>query len=265
MRHLLDLYQYQMKTALAVQFQYRAGMVIWMLEVLLEPVVYMIVWQSAVGGGSLGGYAAADFAAYYVVLLVVSHFTAMWHMWLYEFRIREGQFNADLLRPVHPIHQDITSNIAYKLFMLVVVIPALIFFVLLFQPRLEPPLWAAALFPLAVLLAGVLNFLMGWVVAMAAFWTVRIMAINQFYFLTSLFLSGFIAPLAVLPEALQALANALPFKWTLSFPVELLLGRLSPAETLAGFGAQVAWIAAFVALLLMVWRQAVRRYGAVGG
>ena len=43
-----------------------------------------------------------------------------------------------------------------------------------------------------------------------------------------------------MPATVRWLAALLPFRWMVSFPVELLLGRLSPRETLIGFAAQDA-------------------------
>jgi ABC-2 type transport system permease protein len=57
----------------------------------------------------------------------------------------------------------------------------------------------------------------------------------------------------------------MPFRWTVAFPVELLLGRLTPLQALEGLGAQAAWLAAGLLLLRIVWRAGVRVYTAVGG
>lgn len=265
MRRLLNSYRHLAQIELAMQLQYRVGLAIWMIEIVLEPTIYLVVWQSAAGGGEIGGYAARDFAAYYIVLLVVTHFTQMWQMWEYDWRIRHGELNKALILPIHPIHADITANITFKLLMLVIVIPTVIILSLIFQPLLNPPLWSVLAFIPALLLAGALTFFTGWIVAMAAFWTIRTNAINQMYFLAMLFFSGTIAPLSVLPEALQTAANILPFRWMVAFPVELMLGRLSVETTLTGFGIQIFWVIAMLLLLPWVWRQAVRRYGAVGG
>ncbi|MFW5748992.1 MAG: ABC transporter permease [Chloroflexota bacterium] len=265
MKWLADIYRWQMSTTLAIQLQYRAGLAIWMIEVVLEPVIYLVVWQAAVGGGEIAGYAARDFAAYYLMMMIVTHLTQMWHMWEFEWRIREGQFNRLLLLPIHPIHGDIASNLTYKALMMIVVVPAVIFLALVFQPVFTPPAWSVAAFIPAVMLAAALAFVLGWVVAMAAFWTVRITAINQMYFLAMLFFSGFIAPLDVLPTFLQSIAGVLPFQWIYAFPIELSLGRLSVDEAVLGFAMQGAWLAVSVGLLLIIWKQAIRRYGAVGG
>jgi ABC-2 type transport system permease protein len=106
---------------------------------------------------------------------------------------------------------------------------------------------------------------MEWTLALAVFWTTRITAINQLYYVVFLFFSGRLAPLALFPPAIVALAWLLPFRWTLSYPVNLFLGQLTPREALLGMGAQIAWILAAALLARIVWRAGVRRYGAVGG
>ena len=100
--------------------------------------------------------------------------------------------------------------------------------------------------------------------ALAAFWTTRINAINQTYNVTFIFLSGFFAPLTVMPQSVQILANLLPFRWLLAFPIELLLGRLTLQETLVGFAMQLLWLLITLTLLSFVWRAGVKQYSAVG-
>ncbi|MCU0514462.1 MAG: ABC-2 family transporter protein [Anaerolineae bacterium] len=260
-------YRARFKTALAVQLQYRVALAIWMLGLVLEPIIYLSVWTAvaAGSGGVVNGFTVSDFAAYYIVLLVVQHFTQIWHMWEFDWVIRQGILSGRLLRPIHPIHNDAAENIMYKLLMLVVVVPSVVLLVLLFQPVLNPPLWSALAFVPALLLAGVLAFLVGWCVALAAFWTTRTFAINQVYFIAMFFFSGQVAPLALMPPLLQTLATLLPFRWMVAFPTELLLGRLTVEAALAGFAAQAGWIALSAVFTLLAWRAGIKRYTAMGG
>ena len=56
MKSLAELYLQQFKTTLAMMFQYRASLLIWMIGQVLEPLVYLIVWSvvSNSSGGSVG-------------------------------------------------------------------------------------------------------------------------------------------------------------------------------------------------------------------
>ena len=98
------------------------------------------------------------------------------------------------------------------------------------------------LFIPGLLLAFSIRFLLEWTLAQAAFWTTRVSAINQIYFFLLLFLSGQIAPLTILPHAIQIAAKILPFYWTIGFPTELLLGKITTSAALVGIGVQVVWL-----------------------
>jgi ABC-2 type transport system permease protein len=135
---------------------------------------------------------------------------------------------------------------------------------LIFHASISPAPWSVALFIPVLLLAFFVRFFLEWTLALAAFWTTRVGAINQTYFVLMLFLSGQIAPLALLPSPVQVVAGILPFRWMIGFPVELLLGRLTLAQALTGLGAQFAWLLISVVLLQIVWRAGVRIYSAVG-
>jgi ABC-type uncharacterized transport system permease subunit len=84
-RGLAEIYLQQFKTGVASIVQYRATLVIWLIGNILEPLIYLVVWStvSRSTGGSIGGYEARDFAAYYIVLMLVNQVTFTWVM--YEF------------------------------------------------------------------------------------------------------------------------------------------------------------------------------------
>jgi ABC-2 type transport system permease protein len=263
---LADLYLQQLKTGVASMLQYRATLVIWLIGNVLEPLVYLVVWSTVARstGGNVGGYGARDFAAYYIVLMLVNQVTFTWVMYEFDYRIREGAFSADLLHPVHPIHADIATNLSSKVVNLPFIMAAAAGLAVIFHPALKLTPLAVAAFVPALVLAFLVRFLVDWTVALAAFWTTRVTAINQIHYMAVLFFSGQIAPLTVLPRPLQVVATVLPFRWTIGFPVELLLGRLTPGQVLTGFAVQAAWLLAAALLVKFAWRASVKRYSAVG-
>ena len=266
MKGLAELYVQQFKTTLAMMFQYRASLLIWMIGHVLEPLVYLIVWSvvAASEGGSVGDYTKREFAAYFIVLMLVNHVTYTWIMYEFEYRIRHGSLSFALLKPVHPIHSDIADNVSSKVITLPFMLVIAVVLAVIFHPSLSPPPWAIGVFVPALLLAFLVRFLLEWTLAQAAFWTTRVSAINQTYFVLLLFLSGQIMPLTLLPHPVRILAEVLPFRGMVGFPVELLLGRLTPAEALMGLGIQAAWVITGLVLLRVVWRAGVRVYSAVG-
>jgi ABC-2 type transport system permease protein len=261
-----ELYRQQMKTSFAAMLQYRAALVIWLISQVLDPVIYLIVWTTvtAASGGEVGGYTRGDFAAYFLALMLVNNITYSWIMHEYEYRVREGTLSAALLRPVHPIHADIADNLASKMISTPMMLVLAIGLGFVFRPEIRLVPWALAAFVPAAALAFVLRFLIEWTLALAAFWTTRVSALNQTYYVALLFLSGQVAPLSLFPGFVQAIGMALPFRWMIAFPVELVLGNLTPTQTLIGFGAQMAWIGVGLVLVRIAWRAGVRQYSAVG-
>jgi len=265
-RRLGSVYRAKFRAEIALQFAYRGSLVIWLLGLVLGPVIYLVVWRTVAEtrGGDVGTYGAADFAGYFVVLMIVNQLTFSWHFGEFEWRIRNGFFSPLLLRPIHPIHTDVVENLTFKLLTFTIVAPVAAGLVVAFDARVAPSPWQAAAFVVALVLAMVLRFVLEWTIGCVAFWVTRMAAITNAWWVVTLFLSGQVAPLELFPEPIRVLASVLPFRWIVSFPVELLLGRVDGPGAVVGFAAQAAWIAIAFAALRVGWRAGVRRYSAVG-
>lgn len=262
----ISIYKGYFKTAIAVQFQYRIAMLIWLIGGVVEPLMYLVVWTTVAAqqGGTVGSYSAGDFAAYYIAMMMVNHATFSWIMWEYDYRIRSGDFSTVLLKPIHPIHSDIADNLGYKVLTLIVFLPAVVLLSWFFQPTWTFVGWATAATLPVLILAFLMRFFLEWGLAMSAFWTTRTGAVNQVYFVLLLFFSGRLAPLELFPQSVQTLAAVLPFRWMLAFPVELAMGRLSVRDAIIGVGVQLAWIAVGFVLMRTLYRAGIRRYAAFG-
>jgi ABC-2 type transport system permease protein len=266
MKRLWHIYRVLLRTKLLIQFQYRAALVIWMLDMVLNPLIYLVVWSTVArsNGGSLDGYTPGAFAAYFIVLLLVNHLTDNWVYYEFQARIREGQLSSLLLRPLHPIHADLATNLTNKFFMLIVVIPAMLAMTLLFQPSAHITLWSVLAFLPALVMAIALRFIVEWTLGLAAFWTTQMNAVIQIYYIAQLFLSGQVAPLSVFPPVIQWLAWVSPFQWMIAFPVQLLLGQLPANTLLPGFATQFVWLWLSLGILSLLWKRGLRQYSAVG-
>nr|BBH96009.1 ABC transporter permease [Thermogemmatispora argillosa] len=267
MRHLLAVYRQQLKTCLAEQLQYRAALIIWLIEVALGPAVSVSVWSTVARseGGEVNGYNSASFAAYFLATMLVNYATQTWVFWEFSRRVREGEFSPLLLRPIHPIHADLADNLAYKILMLpVIALVALILF-FTFHARITLSLGSLLAFLPALALAFALRFILEWTLALLAFWLTQVNVINQLYVVVVLFLSGQLVPLSFLPAPVQTASAWLPFQWMVAFPAELLVNRLAPSAIVTGLLAQLAWLLVALALLAFTWQRGIRRYTAVGG
>jgi ABC-2 type transport system permease protein len=145
------------------------------------------------------------------------------------------------------------------------VIPVTAVLAFFLQPTLNTTLGAAALFVPALALAWALRFLWGYAMALLAFWFTRADSLVALQDAFTFLLAGQIAPVALLPDAMQTLAIWLPFRYMMGFPVEILMGQLSTSEIAFGFAVQLFWVCVALGLSLFTWQQGLRRYTAVGG
>ncbi len=229
------------------------------------PVIYLLVWTAASEGGAIGGYERNDFILYYLAMILVNQFTYPTAHWAIAEHIQGGSISSALLRPIPLVYSAMGVDAATKMVCVPFVGVIIILLGLFFRVQVALSGTALALAALALLLAQAMRFLLAYILSLTAFWTQRsdaILSIND----TFVFLfAGQVAPLAVFPGALRALAEWMPYRYVLSFPLEVMLGKLSIEQTLFGFAAQIAWLAVLLLLHAFVYRSGIKKYSAVGG
>jgi len=255
-----------LRTAWLQDLQYRASIVLWLLWGVTEPAVALGIWWTIAADGPVQGYARADFARYFFALMLVNQLTIAWDSWYLDSWIREGELNFRLARPIHPAHEAVAENIAYKartagMILVVWLIVAAAWPAV--RLPLDPGGWA--LTAVAVLLAAAMRFFISFATGLLAFWTTRATAIMELHAGIALFLSGRLAPLALLPPAVARVAGFLWFPYMLAFPVDLLTGAVHGGAIAQGFVGQVVWLAVWVGAYRLAWTRGLRKYGAVGG
>lgn len=247
------------RVALASIVAYRAEMVIWILSATL-PLVMLSLWSAASAQGPLGAFSQADFAKYFLVTLIIRQLTGAWIVWELNYTVRSGGLSPQLLKPVNPLVYNIFETIAAVPWRLLVLFPIVSGLALAMPEAIFWPGWAALFFGAV---STVLAFLVAWLIqalfGMLAFWFDQAMGIYSVHFALWSFFSGYIVPLALMPDTLRQTARYLPFYASLGAPIDVLLGS-SPLVIVT----QALWVVALALLLRVVWAAGIRRYGAVG-
>jgi ABC-2 type transport system permease protein len=266
LRSLVDFYATGIRTQIQSQFQYRAATYMYTLGMVAEPVIYLVVWRTIANehGGTVNGITADGFAAYYLVWTIVRTFNIVFTPFGWEWRIREGELSAQLLRPLHPVHYDMAWFAGHKIPWLVLFSPIFVALYLVFQPALHPSGLEIVVFVFAIWGAYVIRSLNHFVLGMITIFTTRAGAIFQVWFLGELLVSGRLVPLQLMPHWAQSVADWLPFKWTFYFPIEALVGDMSRQTLLTGLLWQALWCAIGSVLVFAAFRLAARHYTAVG-
>jgi len=249
-----------------VGVQYRANLLLWGAVRLLQAVISIAVWRSvaSANGGSADGFTANQFAGYFLTVLLVLELTHTWVRGRLPTQIRTGELSPLLLRPMHPLLESFGRMGAFNALLTIGLLPSIVILWFVFDAEVDVSAASIIAGIIVLPLAAVGRFLVDALVGVTAFWLTRIDALQSLYTYASLVFAGQFAPLALLPGPLQTIAKALPFYWTLGFPVELLTGRCDLREAVIGVAMLTGWSAVLFAVLALAWRRGVRAYGAVG-
>lgn len=261
---MLHKYWVMLKINWNLILEYRAGMMIYILSNTL-PLVMLAVWVAIADAGPVGEYGPAEFISYYLALLLVRQMTSVWVAWELDYDIRMGELSPKLLRPMDPIHNHLALHLADKLFRLVTVVPVILL-VALVVPGVSYPGDAVtlSLFLFSMIGALAIRFVTQYCIGLLSFWITQSLAINEMLYAGMLMLGGMIAPLDLFPPAVGRVADVLPFRYMLSLPVELLLGRITGPERFSVLGIQILWLAVFTIFYRLLWRIGLKHYSAVG-
>ncbi|MER2473957.1 ABC transporter permease [Photorhabdus laumondii] len=251
------------KVRLFETFSFRAEFLLWLVT-LSMPLIMLVFWRSVTQDGSFQGYTAEDFNLYYVAVLVTTILTSCNNVWDINENIRLGELSVWLMRPIHPFINYLAITIAELGLSLIIALP--IFILALIMSLQSQPLNLPQLGLLALALSGafLINQSIHLLIGSLTFWIERSLVVHKIYVAASSVLSGYMFPLALLPEWAGQIANWLPFRFVISLPVEILIGKHSLFVAAQWVACQFALVALLFAAAFFVWRRGVRRYLAFG-
>ncbi len=252
------------RRSLAVLLEYRVSMLIWMLSASF-PLVMLAVWLSLAQDGPIGGFTAGDFVAYYLLSFFMRQMTAVWVAWELDYDIRHGDMNTKLLHPIQPIHEYISFNLADKIIRGIMFTPIVILVALVVPgvTLLATPL-NILFFIIALVGAWAMRYFTQFSLGLLGFWFSQALVLTDVFWMLFLLFGGGIAPIELLPEPLRTMAYYLPFRFMMSFPIEILMGRVAVNDILLGFGVVAIWIALLFGIYRFMWARGIRQFGAFG-
>jgi len=248
-----------------VTFQYRGEFVIMQLKNLIVPLTSLLVWRAALAAGADLPVDTQYLTGYFLLVSVVGMLTASWTAFYLAESIRDGALNRWLIRPASTHLDAVANNAGEKVIKLVLIAPFIVILALVLHDQLalpaDPRRWV--LFGAAVVLAAGMRLTLDIIVGSLAFWFEDVQGFIRAFGVITPILSGGVVPLALMPATLAGLTAAQPFRFMLSFPMEVLLGDLS-GGWVPGFAGQLGWLITFVLIANGVWRLGLRSYSAAG-
>lgn len=214
----------------------------------------------------VAGYSIQDAITYTGLTQALIAYIALWGWWDLMRSIRTGEIASDLSRPLDFFWYWGAQDAGRAAAQLIVRgLPIMIAYALVFRITLPPtPLhWAALSVTLA--LALLLSFEWRFIVSLSAFWTQDAVGLGRMAWIATMFLSGFLMPVAFLPGWMQTLMRYTFFPTMINTVVEVYLGLLDGPALLAALSAQALWAVILYALARVVLAAGVRKLVIQGG
>lgn len=254
-----------LRVGFASAVAYRGEFLVWILSTNM-PLVMLLLWSAVAAEAPVGRFGQAEFAAYFLATLVVRLLTGAWVGWELNFEIRQGTLAQRLLKPIHPFFVYAADNLAATPIRALVAIPVAIGALLWVgtdQLASDPIHWVVA--PFSIFAAWAITFAAMALIGTLGFYWESAFGIFSLWMGLYFVLAGYTIPLELLPDWLWAVARWLPFRFLLSFPVEVILGLVQAGDLWVGLAVQIGWVVVFAALAEWSWRRGLRRYAAYGG
>ncbi len=269
MRRALRVMPTLLRVGFAEAVAYRAEMLVWVIATTM-PFVMMVLWTTVAQTAPVVGqggeaWGSDSFIAYFLAVFVVRQLVSAWAAWEITFEVRNGTLAMRLLRPLHPVFWYAMSNLAYVPQRVLVTAPFIAALLLGYGAHVarDPALWLV--WALSIAGAWLIAFFVNVAVGSVAFFADSALKLMNVYLAAFFVFSGYLFPLEFFPPWLRAVADALPFRFLVSFPVDLMLGRVTPAAALELLGLEYLWVAGLGTLALLMWRSGTQRFQAFGG
>jgi ABC-2 type transport system permease protein len=245
---------------------YRAEIFIWILTGSI-PLIMLAVWigKAEAEGGSVGGFSASDFTAYFLAAWLSQQMIVAWVAWELDYQIRQGILSPKLLRPLDVYWEFIFMHLGERVIRLPVILVVVSLGLWLVPGTvLTPSIGHVLVFLVSIFTAWLIRFQIAYSIGTLSFWFDRSAAFDELYFVVAAFLTGSFAPIEFYPPMARAIIEWTPFPYLIYYPVQILTGAASGSEMLRILGIQLAWLSLFTLIRVLLWRRGLRRYGAVG-
>jgi ABC-2 type transport system permease protein len=264
--------------------EYRANFFVSLLGAVSPVVIQVALWtclyapvpsgtshaEASSGGDTLFGFTYAQMLGYVVISNIVSRLVRTSFEYDLNSDIRNGGLDRFLVKPIDYLGfrmaQFMGGKSAEAVFMgfFLAASVAVLSAATGFGPGGAAGVAAVLGFAAALVLAFVLNFLVFWCVGLLGFWLTEIGFLFEAVRIVIITASGGIFPLSVFGPGGEAVLRALPFRFTIQFPTEVLCGRVAGAGLAQGLCLAALWVAALYCLSRALWAIGLRRFVAVG-
>lgn len=245
---------------------YREQLLVWIIADVIKIVGLCFVW---VASSKLSDSVSQSYVvSYYLLIMLVSKLTTDYTL---EFGVRDiiyGRFSNLLIKPYNYLIEYLGTNIGGNILRFLIFLPGFILGVYFAQ---KYNLWIVDFNPyniflgiIAIIIGFLISFILGNTVSLIAIYIKEMDSIRTFYYNVASLLSGEFLPIVFLPMWGAFVLHLFPFRYTLSFPVEVIIGNINDYEIRLGFMISIIWLLVLFFSYKTVYSLSKKKYEAEG-
>lgn len=216
--------------------------------------------------GHVGGYDESDTLTYTWLgqgAIMVVH---LWSWTELAVRVRTGDIATDLSRPLDVQGYWLSQDLGRALYQLLTrgIVPFLVG-AAWFSLRVPVHATTYAVFAISVVLGVVVSFAIRFLLNLTAFWLLDHRGVNTLASVATMFLSGFVVPIAFFPGWMATVLRLLPFAGIVQTPIDVFLEQRTGLAALGAIGLQVVWALVLLGAGRLVLAAATRKLVVQGG
>lgn len=245
---------------------YRFDLLLYIFNFIVEITVYVFIWMAIYNNGKeILGMSFEHITTYYILVVSLNPIINWGVNEIIGNAIKEGEVLRELLNPISYFNYYFGIRIGELIESIIVGIITFAICAILFGVLLPKGILNFIFFLVVICLAVIVVYFFELILGMTAFYTNSIWGVEIFKRAVLSIFSGMIAPIGLFPQALQKVANILPFKDCIYTPINIYFGELSNMEILQVILKQFIWIALLYILAKYLFTKAIKKITINGG
>jgi len=250
--------------------EYRVNFLLSVTSMIFPMTIQFFLWTCVFSNSTnqtVYGYTYEQMITYTILAALVTKMISTGFEWEVAGDVKNGGLNKYIIMPIGYFQYRISCFFGAKIAHLGMVglLIALFLGIISRYLGLQVEAIRVVLFILSGILSIILNYTLVFCISTASFWLDEVWGVFIAVGLTFNMLSGGLFPLEVFGEALQRVFDLLPFKYTISFPINIINGKLGFDLIWTGYLVQLVWIGILTLVSALLWRSGTKKYIAVGG
>jgi len=217
---------------------------------------------------SILGYSLNQMIWYFTGVLFIWYITCNLTDWNMAAKILSGDLVMDLLKPLSVLKLEFANAVALRICgILFEFIPGMIVYSLILYPDFMT-VFSMLRFLAVVVMSFILFFLINFLVGLSAFVIKSNFSLQSLKSIIFSLTAGAYIPLEFFPKWLNTINNFLPFQYLFYWPIQFFINRGDTGKAYTFFrilGIQALWIIFLFILCRVLWKQAIKKFCAVGG